>query len=276
MIAIKNFSFSYLRKQVLKNINLHYSQGNIYYLLGPNGAGKSTLLRSIAGLHQPLKGSIQISNYNAFERNINVLENLYFLSEDAYYPDMSIVKFIVLYKGLYPLFNEQNFYAYLKMFGIERQQQLSALSFGQKRKVYVSFAFATDAKVILLDEPTKGLDINSKMLFKKILATSADHDRIIIISTHDVTSMDIVADGITVLDQQEVVFHQSIHTISERIFFDFVTNEVEAAQALYSEQTYQGFLTIVPNLTGMESNLNIELLYRGLMSQPQKITSLFN
>ena len=123
MITIKNFSFSYLRKQVLKNINLHYSQGNIYFLLGPNGAGKSTLLRSIAGLHRPLVGNIQISNYNAFERNINVLENLYFLSE--------------------------------------------------------------------------------------------------------------------------VVFHQSIHNISERIFFDFVTNEVEAAQALYSEQTYQGFLTIL-------------------------------
>ncbi|WP_426478167.1 ATP-binding cassette domain-containing protein [Chryseobacterium sp. CBSDS_008] len=275
MIIIKNFSFAYPCEQVLKNINLQYQPGGIYYLLAPNGFGKSTLLRSMAGLHKPSSGSIKVGNYNAVDRPIKMLQDLCFISEDTYFPNMQISDFPVLYGLLYPKFNTTHFYNYLEKFEVEKGNWLSALSFGQIKKLHLAFAFATNADVILLDEPTNGLDINSKMQFRKILATIINGDKTIIISTHDVVDMDILADGITVLRNETVVFHQKTADILKKIYFDFTTDKSEAEEALYSEQTYYGFMTIKTNFMAHESNLNMELLYRGLLNQPQKITALF-
>ncbi|MEF9478747.1 ATP-binding cassette domain-containing protein [Chryseobacterium sp. 1B4] len=133
MITIKDLFFNYDRKQVLKDVTLEYEPGKIYYLLGPNGFGKSTLLRCIAGLHRIEQGSIWVNNENPFKRNINFLNDISYISEETYYPDMSINKFAALYGALYPRFSLQNFHEYLMMFEVEINQRISALSFGQKR-----------------------------------------------------------------------------------------------------------------------------------------------
>ena len=275
MITIKNFSFFYTRKEVLKDVSLVYEPGKIYYLLGPNGYGKSTLLRCIAGLHRPHKGSIEIDGHSPFERSVGVLQELCLVSEETYYPNLPTMKLAALYGDLYPLFDIDTFYKYLQMFKVEKKSQLSTLSFGQQKKLYLAFAFATRAKVILLDEPTTGLDIDSKMQLRKILVEFVDDNKTIIIGTHDIADMDVLVDGITVLGQQEVVFHENTHDILQKLSFDFVTDEAEANKALYNERTYRGFMTLRSNVTLTESNLNTELLYRGLLNQRQKITSLF-
>ncbi|MEF9478748.1 hypothetical protein OWR28_14480 [Chryseobacterium sp. 1B4] len=115
------------------------------------------------------------------------------------------------------------------------------------------------------------------MQFRKILAVSASEDKTIIIGTHDVSDMNVMADGITVLGKQKVLFHQPTSDIIRKVSFGFTTNEDEATEALYYEQTFQGFNILNSNLKGSESNINVELLYRGLIDQSsQKITSLFN
>ncbi|MFS4432178.1 ATP-binding cassette domain-containing protein [Chryseobacterium sp. S90] len=275
MITFKNLSFAYSQKKVLNDVNLQYEPGKIYYLLGPNGFGKSTLLRSIAGLHRPKTGSLEVNNHPAFKRNIKLLQDLCFVSDGMYCPDMLITKFAALYGSLYPLFKMDTFYQYLFMFEVKKEAHISELSFGQRKKLFLAFAFATNARIILLDEPINGLDIKSKREFRKILTETANDDKTVIIGTHDVSDMDILADGITVLGQQEVIFHQNTSDILQKLAFDIVKDPIEAKQALYSEQTYQGFMTITPNIKHKETNLNIELLYHALLKQQHKITSLF-
>ncbi|SMO72398.1 ABC-2 type transport system ATP-binding protein [Chryseobacterium rhizoplanae] len=275
MIIFKNLSFAYSQKKVLNDVNLQYEPGKIYYLLGPNGFGKSTLLRSIAGLHHPQTGTVEVNNHPAFKRNINLLQNICFVSDGMYCPDMLITKFATLYGSLYPLFKADDFYKYLFMFEVKKESRISELSFGQRKKLFLSFAFATQASIILLDEPINGLDIKSKREFRKILTEITNDDKTVIIGTHDVSDMDILADGITVLGQEQVIFHQNTSDILQKLTFDIVKDPTEAEQSLYSEQTYQGFMTISPNLTHKETNLNIELLYHALLKQQHKITSLF-
>ena len=213
MIIIKNLFFTYFQKPVLADVNLLYEPGKIYYLLGPNGFGKSTLLRCIAGLQYPKQGSIMVNNYNPFKRDVNFLNDISCVNEESYYPDMQIGKFVDLYGALYPDFSIESFHNYLKMFNVVMKGRLSSLSFGQRKKVYLAFAFASNTKIILLDEPTNGLDVNSKMQFRKILSTLAARDKIIIIATHDVSDADVLADGITVLGPHTSTFSQSTDTI---------------------------------------------------------------
>ena len=275
MITFKNLSFAYAKKKVLNDINLQYEPGKIYYLLGPNGFGKSTLLRCIAGLHHPQNGSVEVNNSPAFERNLKQLQDICFISDGMYCPDMLVTKFVTLYGRLYPRFNTEFFFKYLHMFEVKEDSHISELSFGQRKKLFLAFAFATNARIILLDEPINGLDIKSKKEFRKILAETANDDKMVIIGTHDISDMDVLADGITVLGQQKVIFHQSTSDILNKLDFDIVKDPTEAEQALYSEQTYKGFMTITPNLTQKETNLNIELLYHALLNQQEKITLLF-
>ncbi|MGV2451610.1 UNVERIFIED_CONTAM: ABC transporter ATP-binding protein [Ralstonia mannitolilytica] len=275
MITFKNLSFAYAQKKVLNDINLQYEPGKIYYLLGPNGFGKSTLLRCIAGLHHPQKGSVEVNNSPAFQRNLNQLQDICFISDGMYCPDMLVTKYVSLYGCLYPLFNTEVFFKYLQMFEVKRDSRISELSFGQKKKLFLAFAFATNARIILLDEPINGLDIKSKKEFTKILAETANKDKTIIIGTHDISDMDVLADGITVLGRQKVLFHQSTSNILNKLTFDIVTDPVEAQQSLYSVQSYKGFMTINPNHTRKESNLDIELLYHALLKRQEKITLLF-
>jgi ABC-2 type transport system ATP-binding protein len=275
MIRIENLSFAYKKKPVFQGLNLQFEAGHVYGLLGKNGTGKSSLLRNIAGLLQPQSGSITVNDFTPFERLPAFLGDVFMVPEEFYLPDISVPDFIKHYVPFYPHFNQKSFENYISIFEIPADSTLQNMSYGQKKKVLISFALATNAKVLLMDEPTNGLDILSKSQFRKILAEALDEDRCIIISTHQVKDLENLIDRITVIDDGKILFDENVEEITNKLAFRFAYDEADAATAFYSESLLRGHVIVTPNTEGEESKLDLELLYKAIVTNPDKITKLF-
>ncbi|HZH64123.1 MAG TPA: ABC transporter ATP-binding protein [Flavisolibacter sp.] len=275
MVSIQNLSFAYKKKPVFEGLNLQFTAGHVYGLLGKNGTGKSSLLRNIAGLLHPQNGSITVNGFTPFERLPVFLEDVFMVPEEFYLPDIPVPDFIKYYAPFYPRFNNAKFKNYIAVFNIPADSTLQNMSYGQKKKVLISFALATNAKVLLMDEPTNGLDIISKSQFRKILAEALDEERCIIISTHQVKDLENLIDRITVIDEGKILFDENIEAITRKLSFRFAYDAEDLATAFYSESSLTGNVMVAPNIDGEESKLDLELLYKAIVTNSDKITKLF-
>lgn len=275
MIRIQNLSFAYQKKPVFRELNLQFEAGHVYGLLGKNGTGKSSLLRNIAGLLQPQHGNISVNGFTPFQRQPVFLEDVFMLPEEFYLPDISVQNFIKHNAPFYPRFDNSRFNNYITVFEIPADSTLQNMSYGQKKKVLISFALATNAKILLMDEPTNGLDILSKSQFRKILAEALDEERCIIISTHQVKDLENLIDRITVIDDGKILFDENIEDITRKLSFRFAYDEADLAVAYYSESMLRGHVIVAPANEEEESKLDLELLYKAIVTNPDKITRLF-
>lgn len=277
MIQIKNLSFDYgKRKPVFRNLNLTLTDGNVYGLLGKNGAGKSSLLRNIAGLLFPTAGTCTVDNFNPQERLPSFLQELFFLPEEFHTPPVKISEYVNTYAPFYPNFSREQFKEYLNEFQLSENEKFTELSLGQKKKALIGFALSTNTKVLLMDEPTNGLDIPSKSQFRKIIASVATDERIIVISTHQVRDLDSLIDPIIILDNSEVLLHASTEEIAEKLCFKNVTTVTNHEQVLYSEHSLRGFSIVTENTEEEVSKTDLELLFNATLANPSKIKQLFD
>jgi ABC-2 type transport system ATP-binding protein len=275
MISIQNLSFAYKKKPVFNGLNLQFKAGHVYGLLGKNGTGKSSLLRNIAGLLIPQKGKITVNGLTPFERMPLFLEDIFLLPEEFYLPNIPVPDYIKYYAPFYPRFNVDKFRHYISIFQIPEDSTLQNMSYGQKKKVLISFALATNVRVLLMDEPTNGLDILSKSQFRKILAEALDENRCMIISTHQVKDLENLIDRITIIDEGKILFDENVETISRKLSFRFAYDEADAADSFYRESSFSGNVIVAPNVDGEESKIDLELLYKAIVSNSTQITKLF-
>jgi ABC-2 type transport system ATP-binding protein len=277
MIQIKNLSFDYgKRKKVFQNLNLTLSAGNVYGLLGKNGAGKSSLLRNMAGLLFPTAGTCEVNGYAPQDRLPSFLQELYFLPEEFHTPPVKIREFMETYAPFYPNFSKKQFLEYLQEFQLSENEKFTELSLGQKKKALIGFALSTNTKVLLMDEPTNGLDIPSKSQFRKIIASVATDERIIIISTHQVRDLDSLIDPIIILDNSEVLLYANTEEIAEKLCFKNVSTVSNHDNVLYSEHSLRGFSVVSQNLENEHTKADLELLFNATMSNPEKIKQIFS
>lgn len=276
MVHIQNVSFAYKKKRVFDGLNLRFEAGHVYGLLGKNGTGKSSLLRNIAGLLFPQKGAITVNGFTPAERLPVFLQDVFMVPEEFYLPDISIPDFIKSYVPFYPRFNNDKFRDYMSVFQIPSDSTLQHMSYGQKKKVLISFALASNAKLLLMDEPTNGLDIMSKSQLRKIMAQALDEERCIIISTHQVKDLENLIDRITVIDDGKILFDQNTDDIARKLSFRFAIDEADTAAAYYSESSLAGNVIVTRNLAGEESKIDLELLYKAIVTDGGRITQLFN
>jgi ABC-2 type transport system ATP-binding protein len=275
MISIQNLTFSYRKKPVFNALNLEFKAGHVYGLLGRNGTGKSSLLRNIAGLLQPKKGKIEVNGFRPFDRQPSFLADIFMLPEEFYLQDISVPDFIKSSAPFYPHFNLEKFNKNLEVFGIPTDSTLQNMSYGQKKKLLISFALATEAKVLLMDEPTNGLDIISKSQFRKVLAEALDEEKCIIISTHQVKDLENLIDRITVIDDGKILFDQNVEDISRKLSFRYAHNMEEVKTAYYTESSLAGDVIVARNLEGDEGKIDLELLYKAIVTNSAGITKLF-
>jgi ABC-2 type transport system ATP-binding protein len=276
MVSIQNVSFGYKKKKVFDGLNLRFEAGHVYGLLGKNGTGKSSLLRNIAGLLYPQKGNIVVNGFTPSDRFPVFLQDVFMVPEEFYLPDIPVPDFIKANVPFYPRFNSDKFRDYISVFEIPSDSTLQNMSYGQKKKVLISFALASNAKLLLMDEPTNGLDIMSKSQLRKILAQALDEERCIIISTHQVKDLENLIDRITVIDEGKILFDETIDEISKKLSFRFAIDESEVATAFYSESSLTGNVIVAPNSDGEESKIDLELLYKAIVTNSGKITKLFH
>ena len=259
MIEIKNLSFGYKKKkQLYKNLNLNLQVGSIYGLLGKNGAGKSTLLKNFTGLLFPTKGHLNVNGFTPKKRLPSFLETIYFIPEEVYVPSLTIKGYKNLFAPFYPLFNEEQFYSYLGQLDVLDKGKLSTLSFGQQKKFVIAFALACNTKILFLDEPTNGLDIPSKIKFRKLISSVFTEDKMIFISTHQIRDLDNLIDNVIIIDNGELLLQASISEITNKLSFKVVDEMPDGNKVLYSESSLKGYSIVVENITGEQSKVNLE------------------
>lgn len=276
MIEIKDLNFSYGKKEVLSNITLKMEAGRIYGLLGENGVGKSTLLKLISGLLTPKAGSCSVGGFKPYDRLPSFLSELYYLPEDFTGSNVRVEDYALRVGGFYPNFSAERFYKIANEFSVDVKSKFAKLSFGQQKKGIISLALALGTKVLIMDEPTNGLDIPSKVILRRLIAENASDEQLIIISTHQVRDLDNLIDPIIILDNREALLNASIQEIAQKLSFSL--ESTRDASAIYSEQTINGYI----NVRGRtdedmpETMVDVEVLFNSVLANKSFYKELFS
>ena len=278
MVNLKNVDFGYrTEKPLFGGLNVEMLPGHIYGLLGKNGAGKTTLLKIMSGLLFVKKGAIHTLGFNPADRKVEMLQDIYFLPEEFYIPALTVEDLVKVYAPFYPNFSREQFDDYLKQFEIESsKEKLHKMSYGQKKKVLISFGLATNTKVFLLDEPTNGLDIPSKAIFRKIMASAVDESRLVVISTHQVRDLHSLIDAVVILDNGTIFLNHSVEEITDKLVFKVTEQVPDNESVLYMEDNVRGSLIVAENRQNEESKLDLELLFNATIANKQRIKEMFN
>ena len=266
MIEVNNISFKYAGQKnlVFDDFSLKLEENNIYGLLGKNGTGKSTLLYLISGLLRAKKGTVCFDGIETNKRRPETLREIFIVPEEFDLPSMSLKQYVKINEPFYPRFNNDVLEDCLKDFELSMDIQLNALSMGQKKKVFMSFALAANTKLLLMDEPTNGLDIPSKSQFRKVVARFMTEERTLIISTHQVHDVVSLLDHILILNQQKLLLDAPVAEITDKYTFEYRTPE-NMEDALYAEPSLQGNAIIAPRKEGSpETQINLELLFNAV------------
>ena len=261
-LSISNLSFRYASRRplVLDDISLSFSEGGVCGLLGPNGAGKSTLLYLIAGLLKPTSGSVRFDSIPTFQRRPTVLSQIFLVAEEPTLPRMSLKDYVRLYACFYPEFNNEILQDALNEFNMTVPDRLDSLSMGQKKKIILAFALATSTPVLLMDEPTNGLDIPGKAAFRRLVARYASEEKLFLISTHQVRDLDTLLDRVIIMDSNHIILNESFYDLQQLFAFPINTPSTPA-EAILSIPSIGGFNSIMPNIDDDETDVNLELLF---------------
>ena len=278
MITLHNIDFGYTKKQHLfKELSLEMQKGHIYGLLGKNGSGKTSLLKIMAGLRFPQQGSTEVLGHRAAFRSPEMLGNMYFLSEEIFTPTLKIKQLAQVYASFYPHFKQEEYHHYLEEFDVkDKNLYIHKLSHGQKKKVMIAFALACNTDILIMDEPTNGLDIPSKSIFRKVMASAANEDRLFVISTHQVRDLHSLIDTVIILDNGEIVVNATDESITEKLYFQAVDEKVDEKEVLYMEENLRGNLIVTENKQQIDSHLDLELFFNAVMANKKRIKEIFN
>jgi len=273
MIEIENLRFRYKSRPVLDGVNLKLKEGKIYGLLGENGVGKTTLMKIIAGL---LKGEGKniVDGHVPFRREPDFLEEVFYVPEHFAGGNVRIADFAAAMGEFYPQWNSGEFDRILKAFDVPPSAKFSQLSTGQQKKAVISIALALNTRLLLMDEPTNGLDIPSKSTFRSLLMNYGNPDRTVIISTHQVRDLEDIIDPVIVLEGGKVLADVSLEEIATRL--KFVTDAESDPSALYCEQVFGGFLTVKLNDDAVRTRVNLEAFFNAALRNRELFKGLFD
>ena len=269
MIEIENMSFGYSSKKpnIHSDLNLTVEEGKIYGLLGKNGTGKSTLLYLIAGLLRPNSGTIKCNGVETMNRKKEFLQDIFLVNEEFDFPKVKAISWANSLGRFYPNYNEETFRKCMEEFCVPVESGLKALSMGQQKKAFISFAMASGVSTIIMDEPTNGLDIPSKAQFRKIVSSYMNENCTIIISTHQVHDIENLLDHVIIIEKDKMLLNASIGELTDKYVFEYRTPGTPNEDVIYEEPSLQGN-AVMAHRTGSENetNINLELLFNAAIS----------
>lgn len=265
--------FKQIKEPVLTGANWKLAPGKICGLLGSNGAGKTTLIKMMSGLLFPDAGTLLVHGQHPQNRTESFLADTYYLAEEFFLPNISPRTYSKRYGVFYPRFDEAMYFSLLEEFQLNPDKSLKDLSHGQKKKAMLSFGLSTNARLLLLDEPSNGLDIPSKRQFRNVLLKSFDEERSIVISTHQVQDLDGLIDSVSILSGGRILLAQTLEDISAKLCFNSETARPE--NIIYEEQNVGGNASVSINNDRLETQVDLSLLFGLVTSDPQKIQNIF-
>jgi ABC-2 type transport system ATP-binding protein len=274
MVNLKDVSFSYGKHKVLGNVSMKLEKGKIYGLLGENGVGKSTLLKILSGLLKPEGGECTVFGEVPYSRNPSFLQDVYYLPEDFMGGNVVVEKYAMQLGMFYPNFSPDKFRRILGEYGVDGKAKFNKLSLGQQKKAIISLALSLGTGVLLMDEPSNGLDIPSKALLRRLIAENASDEQLIIISTHQVKDLENLIDPIIIMDRESVLMNASIEEITRRLTFGIEPQEDR--DALYCQRDLRGYVTVRRNEYGVETPVDLEALFNCALVNKAWFKETFN
>lgn len=277
MLEIKNISYGYVKGfDVLRDFSLSLQDGGVYGLLGKNGTGKSTLLYLIMGLLRPRTGEILFNGKNPHLRLPETMSQMFIVPEEYDLPRISLQKYISSIRPFYPQFSDETLKSCLEGFDMTTDVNLGALSMGQKKKIYMCVALATNTRLLVMDEPTNGLDIPSKSQFRRVVSMGMTDEKTILISTHQVRDVELLLDHVVMIDRNKQLLNCPMTRISERLTFRQMFEQDVPADALFVERGIGSCDVIAPRHAELdaETPVNLELLFNALINDPQPILKI--
>lgn len=277
MLTVNNLTFSYGKKPLFENLSLEVPEGSICGLLGLNGAGKSTLLYLMSGLLFPREGEVLFNDEDVAKRLPSTLGNMFIVPEEFELPSMTLANYMKINSPFYPKFDTEKLRRSLEAFDMKIMDvNLQTLSMGQKKKAFLSFALATNVDLLIMDEPTNGLDIPSKSQFRKAVAQSMTDSQTILISTHQIRDIESMLDHLIMLDQSEVLLDCRVADVTDKLTFANYPMAQTPTDALFTQPSAIGCQAVTIRKGDEESGeINVEMLFNAALAHRDKIRSLF-
>ncbi|TLF46251.1 ABC transporter ATP-binding protein [Maribacter aurantiacus] len=216
MIEIKDLHKKFGKNQVLSGIDLEIKEGGIFAILGPNGSGKTTLIKSILGMVIPNKGNIIVAG-NSIKKTWKYREGIDYLPQIANFPgNLRVRELIRMIKDLRRRSADED--RLIKMFKLEPflDKKLSTLSGGTKQKVNIVLTFMFDSTLIILDEPTTGLDPASLIHLKRLIQEEKIKGKTILITSHIMQFVAEIADTIVYILEGKIYFKGSVEELKAK------------------------------------------------------------
>jgi ABC-2 type transport system ATP-binding protein len=218
VIQVADVTVRYGARTAVDGVSLSVPSGTVYALLGRTGAGKSSLVRGLLGLIRPDRGSISVFAEDAWRRRAALMDRIGIVAEEPDAPpEMKVEELGWFSSRLYSRWKQAAFDARLVRFEIQPGARFGNLSKGQKKQVTLALALATSPELVVLDDPTLGLDVVArKSLFEEVIADMADHGITVFITTHDLGAMESIADRVGILQDGKLVLDEDVETLKER------------------------------------------------------------
>jgi ABC-2 type transport system ATP-binding protein len=234
LISITGLNKSYGKKHVVSDVNLSIHKGQIVGLVGPNGAGKTTCLQSLLGLTD-FEGDINVLGHHPRKDRETMLNDVAYISDVAILPKwLKVTQALSYMNDVHPNFDIEKARTFLAKTKIDMNDKVKALSKGMVTQLHLSLVLAVDAKVLVLDEPTLGLDIlTRRQFYTHLLEDFYTEDKCILITTHQIEEIEHILTDVAFIQEGKIVIAESTEDIRERFTLLTVTQEnMEQAKQL--------------------------------------------
>ncbi|MBV9494896.1 MAG: ABC transporter ATP-binding protein [Acidobacteria bacterium] len=217
-IRIADLTVRYGRKTAVDGVSFAVPGGSVYALLGRNGAGKSSLVRCLVGQQKPNAGGVALFGEDVWKRRAALMDRVGVVSEEADAPpEMRVAALARFSAKLYRSWNQDAVDERLKRFGIAASSRYGDLSKGQKKQVALAMALAPSPELLILDDPTLGLDVVArKVLFEEVIAELADRGITVLLTTHDLGGIEGIADRVGILRDGRLVLDEEMEALKSR------------------------------------------------------------
>ena len=217
-IACEGLTVRYGRRLALDGVSFEVPAGSVYALLGRNGAGKSSLIRCLLGEQKPSAGSARLMGRDPWRQRAAILREVGVVAEEPDMPpEMSARQLSRFCARLYPAWDQAGLAARLQRFGVPLDQQFRRLSRGQKAQVSLALALACVPRLLVLDDPTLGLDaVARRAVFEELIGELADRGTTVLITSHDLEGIERIADRVGILRGGRLVLDEEMESLKRR------------------------------------------------------------
>jgi ABC-2 type transport system ATP-binding protein len=217
-IEVSNVTVRYGRLVAVDRVTFAVPRGSVYALLGRNGAGKSSLVRCILGQREPRAGTVRLFGQSAWKDRAALMQRVGVVSEEADAPpEMTVEQLTRFCSELYARWDQKEVDGRLERFEVARNSKFGALSKGQKKQVLLALALAMSPDLLVLDDPTLGLDVVArKSLFDEVIAEMADRGITVFLTTHDLSGIETLADRVAIMKNGVIVLEEDLDALKAR------------------------------------------------------------